>query len=277
MSLSSVLWLQMQGGHVIFSCCSQGACFIIIDAPNAINARINAIIQVLFLSMVFFLFGIFCFYIPYILFDMINDLVSEVVGLRDGEVGAVVDERLRLFEAVGESVVSCLFRELCFCLTTANCSAESCLVVEGVLKDDFLLLPLDELVGRLRGLGYRFPNKRAEYIVEARGWIHRLEGVLSWGDSAAVRDWLVDNIRGLGLKEASHFMRNVGFFDVAIVDYHIIDLLVRYGLVERPRSLTRKKYLMVEGVLREVADKAGMSLGELDLYLWYMGTGKVLK
>jgi len=100
---------------------------------------------------------------------------------------------------------------------------------------------------------------------------------LSSGDSGEVRDWLVGNVRGLGLKEASHFLRNVGFFDVAIIDFHIIDLLVGKGLIKRPRSLSRRRYLEVEGVLRKIADKAKMSLGELDLYLWYLETGKVLK
>ncbi|MEA1924994.1 MAG: N-glycosylase/DNA lyase [Candidatus Altiarchaeota archaeon] len=206
-----------------------------------------------------------------------DSLVADVVALRDGEVDELVESRLREFREAGSSAPSRLFRELCFCLTTANCSAESCLVVLDDVGDGFLLLPEAELASRLRVLGYRFPNRRASFIVEARSCISSLGGVLSSGDQQGMRDWLVGNVRGLGLKEASHFLRNVGFFDVAIVDFHIIDLLVRYGLVERPRTLTRGRYLEVEGVLREVAQRVGMSLGELDLYLWYLETGKVLK
>ncbi|OYT53334.1 MAG: N-glycosylase [Candidatus Altiarchaeales archaeon ex4484_2] len=206
-----------------------------------------------------------------------DSLVSDVVALRDSWVGELVESRLVEFRKAGSGVPSRLFRELCFCLTTANCGAESCLVVLDEVGDGFLLLPEDELSSRLRELGYRFPNRRASFIVEARSHISSLEGVLSSGDSGEVRDWLVGNVRGLGLKEASHFLRNVGFFDVAIIDFHIIDLLVGKGLIKRPRSLSRRRYLEVEGVLRKIADKAKMSLGELDLYLWYLETGKVLK
>ncbi len=204
-------------------------------------------------------------------------LVADVKALRDSRVGDVVMSRLVEFREAGSSAPSRLFRELCFCLITANCSAESCLVVLDEVSDGFLLLPEAELSSRLRELGYRFPNRRASFIVEARAYVSVLEGVLSSGDSYKVREWLVDNIRGLGLKEASHFLRNVGFFDVAIIDFHIINLLVERGLIKRPRSLSKGRYLEIEGVLREIADKADMSLGELDLYLWYLETGKVLK
>ena len=56
------------------------------------------------------------------------------------------------------------------------------------------------------------------------------------------RAWLVDNIKGLGYKEASHFLRNIGFDDYAIIDSHILDLLERYNLIKQPKTLTRKKY-----------------------------------
>jgi N-glycosylase/DNA lyase len=63
------------------------------------------------------------------------------------------------------------------------------------------------------------------------------------------------------------------------VDFHIIDLLSGRGIIRRPksRSLSRREYLKIEGVLREISEKAGVSLAELDLYLWFMETGKVLK
>ena len=72
-------------------------------------------------------------------------------------------------------------------------------------------------------------------------------------------------------------MRNVGYADTAIVDFHIIDLLERYNLIERPKSLTKLKYFLIEDVLKNIGKKSGLSLAELDLYLWFMETGKVLK
>ncbi|WXG44715.1 MAG: LAGLIDADG family homing endonuclease [Promethearchaeati archaeon SRVP18_Atabeyarchaeia-1] len=75
----------------------------------------------------------------------------------------------------------------------------------------------------------------------------------------------------------SHFLRNVGYTDCAIIDFHILDILARWGLIDRPKTLTKQKYFEIEDVLRRIGARSGLSLGELDLYLWYMETGKVLK
>jgi N-glycosylase/DNA lyase len=64
---------------------------------------------------------------------------------------------------------------------------------------------------------------------------------------------------------------------VAIIDFHIIDLLAKYGLIEKPKSLTRKRYIEIEKILEAVAKRIGIGLDALDLYLWFMETGKVLK
>lgn len=94
----------------------------------------------------------------------------------------------------------------------------------------------------------------------------------------AFREWLVANVKGLGWKEASHFLRNVGFTDVAIIDFHILDLLARFHLIKsKPKTLNKKTYLEIESVLRRLAKRVNMNLAELDLYLWFMETGKILK
>ena len=72
-------------------------------------------------------------------------------------------------------------------------------------------------------------------------------------------------------------MRNIGYKNVAIIDFHIIDLLSRYGLISRPKTITKSKYFEIERILDLIARKGEMSLGELDLYLWFMETGKILK
>src|SRR3989344_905792 len=87
----------------------------------------------------------------------------------------------------------------------------------------------------------------------------------------------VENVKGFGMKESSHFLRNIGVKDIAIIDFHIVDLLVAEGLIQRPKSLSREKYLEIEDVLIGLANKVNLSLAELDLYLWYIETGKVLK
>jgi N-glycosylase/DNA lyase len=78
-------------------------------------------------------------------------------------------------------------------------------------------------------------------------------------------------------EESSHFLRNIGHKDYAIIDFHIVDLLVAEGLIEKPKTITPKKYLEIEAVLEGLSKKLKMSQAELDLYLWYMETGTVLK
>jgi N-glycosylase/DNA lyase len=89
----------------------------------------------------------------------------------------------------------------------------------------------------------------------------------------------VENVKGLGWKEASHFLRNVGFFDVAIIDRHILSNMREHGLVtaDGKKGLTKRRYLEYEGMLKRVAERLGMTLGKMDLYLWYRKTGQVLK
>ena len=96
-------------------------------------------------------------------------------------------------------------------------------------------------------------------------------------DEFEIREWIVKNVKGLGYKEASHFLRNIGYKNLAIIDFHIIDVLVKNKIIKRPKTLTKKKYLEIENKLRTIAKKAKMTLAELDLYLWYMETRKVLK
>jgi len=86
-------------------------------------------------------------------------------------------------------------------------------------------------------------------------------------------------VKGLGWKEASHFLRNVGYLDIAILDRHIMSNMREYGLIpnEGVKGLTRRRYLEYERLLEEVARRVGISPGEMDLYLWYRKTGKVLK
>lgn len=203
-------------------------------------------------------------------------LLDSIEKFRNSRVKELIDAQIREFQQIGKSSRDEIFQELCFCLLTANYTAEGGIRIQKEIGKGFCSLPKKELAGKLKALGHRYPNARAGYIFEARRHLGQLKDLREMGDSKA-REWLIKNVKGLGWKEASHFLRNIGFQDLAIIDFHIVDLLVREGLIERPKTLTRKKYLEIEGLLRSMAEKLDMSLGELDLYLWYMETGKILK
>jgi len=95
--------------------------------------------------------------------------------------------------------------------------------------------------------------------------------------SFRAREILVRGIKGLGYKEASHFLRNVGRRDVAIIDRHVLKWMCKEGLTNHLKSVTPRRYVELENVLRREAEKRNVSLAELDLWVWYEVTGRVLK
>ena len=209
-----------------------------------------------------------------------NPLIATVKKHKNSDIKNVVDSRMNEFYELGEKSSNEIFKELCFCLLTANFSAHGGMKIQKEINEGFFNLSEEELAKKLTELGHRFPNTRARFIFEARKYKDDLKNIIEdFSDDKSKREWLVKNIKGLGMKESSHFLRNIGKKNVAIIDFHIIDLLAREGLVEKPKnkSLTLKKYLEIENILRNLAEKTGTNLGELDLYLWYEETGKILK
>jgi N-glycosylase/DNA lyase len=207
-----------------------------------------------------------------------KELIKSIESLKNSDISNVVNTRIKQFISVKKKGISEIFKELCFCIMTANCGAAKCIEVNDRIGKGFLNLSEDELVNKFKEYGYRFPNIRAKYIVEARNYISELECLINSNiDEIKLREWIVKNIKGLGYKEASHFLRNIGYKNLAIIDFHIIDLLVKYDLIEKPKSMTKKKYLEIENVLKLIGRELRLDMAKLDLYLWYKETGKVLK
>ncbi len=199
---------------------------------------------------------------------MTNELFKLIGKLKKSDIKDLIDERIRQFKSVKDKGEDSLFIELCFCLMTANFDAARAIKIQNDIGKGFLTLSEKDLAKELKRLGHRFPNTRAKYIAEARTHAKSLK---------LDRDWLATNIKGLGYKESSHFLRNVGCDDCAIIDFHIIDVLVKNNMIRRPKTLNRQKYLEIEKILKKLADASGLTLAELDFYLWYMETGKILK
>jgi N-glycosylase/DNA lyase len=97
------------------------------------------------------------------------------------------------------------------------------------------------------------------------------------GNITTVRDWLVENVKGIGFKEASHFLRNTGSKDVAILDRHILSLMIEHKIIEKPKTLTPKSYLLIEKKFIKLANRLEITPAKLDLLMWYLKTGEVLK
>jgi N-glycosylase/DNA lyase len=213
----------------------------------------------------------------------INGLVERVNELRrDPRVKRMVEDRMEEFRQVHEMDTYKWYEELVYCLLTAYASAvmgQKC--VDALCLDNVLLEGSEDDIRRvLVETGHRFPNKRSEYIYNTRTLAPVIkETIQGFHDSKKARKWLVENVKGLGWKEGSHYLRNIGYFDLAIIDRHILNNLREFGLLDEDgrKGLTRKTYLAIEELLDVVSKRLQLEPGELDLYMWYRKTGKVLK
>ncbi|RLI73197.1 hypothetical protein DRO97_07950 [Archaeoglobales archaeon] len=65
---------------------------------------------------------------------------------------------------------------------------------------------------------------------------------------------------------------------MTIIDRYILKWLYENSLIDEiPKSLNQKKYKKIEKIVEDLSSEKNMSLAELDLYLWYEKTKKVLK
>ena len=207
------------------------------------------------------------------------------------DIGSIIKKRLREFEQLGK--VECttfdfspfidlklranLKTEVAFCISTANSSAISGLKFQKMLENYNLdKISVEKLEYLLKMAGVRFHAKKARYIKAVFENFDVVKKALNMKRSEVAREYLVKNVKGLGYKEASHFLRNVGRKDVAIIDRHILRWLYENNLVN-DTTITASKYKKVEKILKNIAYEQNKSLAELDLYLWYLKTGKILK
>ncbi len=197
-----------------------------------------------------------------------------------------IEARLAHFRTVGRGTDRQIFEELCFAILAIQSSARSSDAAVRALRDHGLLWSADsQAIARFLQHRTRFHNHKAAYIVCARerffpaGRAVLKSSLDRFPDSREARSWLVAEVDGLGLKEASHFLRNIGRGeDLAILDRHILRNLVRHRIIGRlPTSLTRRRYLAIERRLERFAETLGVSIGVLDLLWWSRQTGEIFK
>lgn len=217
-----------------------------------------------------------------------------MAGYRDlellrAELGAKRDAiatRLAEFRAVGRGSDRALFQELCFAILAIQSSARSSdAAVRFLARDGLLWSGKEDALARALRHRTRFHNHKAAYIVRARERFFSpgaagLKAELGrFSDPKDARAWLVAEVDGLGLKEASHFLRNLGRGEgLAILDRHILRNLLRHRVIGRmPKSLTPKRYLAIEQRMEAFSEAIGVSLGVLDLVWWSRATGEIFK
>jgi len=178
-----------------------------------------------------------------------------------------------------------IFSELCFCILTPQSKAKNCWESVEFLKKENLLFYGNEKEIKANLKNVRFKNKKARYIIEARkiffknGKLSMKNLIKKFENPFDLREFLVRNIKGLGYKEASHFLRNIGLGkNIAILDRHILKNLKELKIIkEIPESLTKRKYIEIEKKFIKFSEKIGILPEELDLVLWAKETGTIFK
>ena len=211
-----------------------------------------------------------------------TNLAKEIKALKKSSVRETVNRRLKEFESFKSKNTKEWFSELCFCILTANSKAVTALAIQKELgSKGFCTLCQKEIRDTIKNNKHRFHNNKSKYIVEARHCIdikNKIQQLIKESGEQGAREWLVDKVKGLGYKEASHFLRNVGYKNLAILDRHILNLMIEDKILkEKPKSLNKKKYLEIEQKFKNLSQELNMLPAELDLYMWRMKTGEVLK
>ncbi len=211
----------------------------------------------------------------------IEELQSEYNSIKHD-----IIERLNEFREIWEKGSDeDIFYELIFCLMTPQSKAELCW--ESVLRikgrDISTFKDSGEILDEMRGVRFKF--KKSLYIMEARGKFYRngfytVKSILSeYPNDWEKREWLNSEIKGIGLKEAGHFLRNIGFGKkLAILDRHILKNLRKFGVIDDvPSSMTPTKYFDIEREMILFSEKINIPLLHLDLLFWYREVGKIFK
>lgn len=200
------------------------------------------------------------------------------------EIRSRIESRLKEFRdawLLGDSRHA--YIELSFCIFTPQSSAKNSWRAVTELRENGLLFSgsSEEIIPFLRGV--RFSQKKSKYLVEAREKFFDnfdlKKKIDEMEDRYIRREWLVDNVKGLGYKEASHYLRNIGLIgDLAILDRHILKHLVKLNVIDEiPNSLSKKKYFEIEKKMQIYSRDIGIPMDHLDFLLWYMEAKDVFR
>lgn len=208
--------------------------------------------------------------------------IKKLYDLKRGEILRRLREFKKLWLNGKEEEI---FEELAFCILTPQSKAKVCWEAIERLREKGLLLRgcAKDIKKGIRDV--RFKNNKADYLVRARNFFSKngrvcIKSIISqFKDIHECREWLVNNITGLGYKEASHFLRNIGFGEkIAILDRHIMRSLKDLKIIEVvPQSLSKSKYLDIEKRMAAFSRQIDIPLSHLDLILWYKETGEIFK
>ena len=208
-----------------------------------------------------------------------DPIQPENIFLKYTERKEAIQKRLKEFSAV---LPQNYFYELAYCLLTPQSSARSAAKVIQIFTElDFEHREIDpESILRNKSHYIRFHHTKAGHLQVMKTQFAEIQKHLQQNFSAEeTREWLVQHVKGLGYKEATHFLRNIGRNgELAILDRHILRNLKRYGAIRTiPKTLSPNHYFRIEKKFQQFAQRSGIPINDLDLLFWSFETGEILK
>ncbi len=208
----------------------------------------------------------------------VEPLTVDELRVHHSEKASAIRSRLEEFSRIQPSEY---FYELIYCLLTPQSSAVNAGKAVHLLREHrFETRDIDpEPYLHRKEFYIRFHKTKASHLVHTKAKYPIIREIIASGRTGPeLRTWLIGNVKGLGWKEASHFLRNIGYRDLAILDRHILKNLLRVGIIQRlPATLTPRRYKLLEKKFHTFALRIGIPMDELDLLFWSMETGEILK
>jgi len=126
-----------------------------------------------------------------------------------------------------------------------------------------------------RGSMYRYYKSKSSMIIKTAISIYKtnmttIKSVLiKSNDEFDARDKLIDMCFGIGMKQASLFLRNVNYSRrLAILDSHVIKFMSELNLYHFEKTVTKTRYMYAEKILRKYSDSLDKDLATLDVAIW---------
>jgi len=186
---------------------------------------------------------------------------------------AQIKQRLKQFKSLTKEQK---FKEFQFCLLTPQSNAQRCWqAVEEISK---IKNPTEKQISEILSTKTRFHNTKAKRIIRAKVTFNNVWPKIragGWAPSKIIdlRSHLAKQVNGYGLKETSHFLRNIGLSNnqIAILDRHILRNL------KEEKIKSPKHYLKIEQKFLSIAKSKKIPADELDLLWWSQENGEIFK
>lgn len=159
-------------------------------------------------------------------------------------------------------------------------------IYQKLINEQSILISLDDikrlqassenLAKMLRQNGYRYHTQKSKVIFNAANFfIDYSDGDIiifitsNNNDYRSIRNVLMKSINGIGIKIASHWLRNIGY-DICTIDIHLRRLLLNLGITnDSPnKSLSNENFILLENQFRNLSKILDENLGVLQYSIW---------